>query len=407
MKRNFLMKAFVCLFTVVALCSCNKDDDGKGACDILSFVVDNVSWDITDNSIGYYPYITHAYPLEMVNPRLTPVITLSPGATISPTSGTEQNFFADENHSIGADYNGVSYTVTAEDGVTQKTYLVKAVGEAEAIVSAGTTGECIWVLTGTVENYTLTISGNGAMKNYNYNYHTPWYYDPVVRTVVIRDGVTNIGDQAFFYCPYLTSITIPNSVTSIGDEAFSGCYGLTSITIPNSVTSIGAEAFSGCNGLISITIPNSVTSIGEKTFYKCDNLTDITIPNSVEYIGNEAFHYCSNLTDITIPNSVTSIGAEAFSGCNGLTSITIPNSVTSIGKLAFYNCYGLTTVTNLNPVPQNIYYVEYVPGPQLSKIEVRYDAFTNVSLCTLMVPASAVDAYKRSWNTFGNIIAIP
>ena len=84
-----------------------------------------------------------------------------------------------------------------------------------------------------------------------------------ITNLVIPDGTTSIGDNAFNDCSSLTSVTIPNSVTSIGSSAFSGCSGLASITIPNSVTSIGSSAFSGCSGLTSVTIPNSVTSIGE------------------------------------------------------------------------------------------------------------------------------------------------
>ena len=162
---------------------------------------------------------------------------------------------------------------------------------------------------------------------------------------MIEDGVTSIGDAAFYDCNNLTSITIPDSVTSIGNAAFSFCSSLTSITIPDGVTSIGNSAFSNCNILTSITIPNSVTSIGAYAFSYCSSLTSITIPNSVTSIGDAAFSYCINLTSITIPDGVTSIGDAAFSNCISLTSITIPDSVTSIGAYAFSNCWDLTSIT--------------------------------------------------------------
>ena len=113
----------------------------------------------------------------------------------------------------------------------------------------------------------------------------------------------------------IKDLVIPDGVTSIGSEAFHNCSGLTSITIPNSVTSIGGGAFMYCEGLASITIPNSVTSIGDNTFASCTNLTSVTIPNSVTSIGDNAFSQCTNLTSVTIPNSVTSIGNNAFSYC--------------------------------------------------------------------------------------------
>ena len=191
----------------------------------------------------------------------------------------------------------------------------------------------------------LSITGTGAMNNYNYDYSVPWYSNrSYVKTVEISNGVASIGSYAFFNCSGLTSVTIPNSVTSIGNEAFWGCTGLTSVTIPNSVTSIEFGAFGDCSGLTSVTIPNSVTSIGNYAFTRCSGLTSITIPNSVTSIGNWTFSGCSGLTSVTIPNSVTSIGESAFSGCSGLTSITIPNSVTSIGNGAFEYCSGLTSV---------------------------------------------------------------
>ena len=229
---------------------------------------------------------------------------------------------------------------------------------------------------------------------------------PENTSIVIKDGVTSIGQYAFDTATRLSSITIPNSVTRIGEGAFAGCRGLTSVTIGNSVTSIGERAFYGCAGLTSITIPNSVTSIEEGTFYDCSGLTSVTIPNSVTKIGGYAFSGCTGLTSVTIGNSVTSIGESvfydctgltsiivessntvydsrnncnaiietatntliqgckttiipnsvtsirgwAFEGCTGLISVTIGNSVTRIGESAFYNCTGLTSITIPNSV---------------------------------------------------------
>ena len=189
----------------------------------------------------------------------------------------------------------------------------------------------------------LTISGTGAMKDYDYNNNqSPVYMNSSVKKVVIEDGVTSIGNWAFYKCTSLTTITIPDSVTSIGDWAFYKCTSLTTITIPDSVTSIGEAAFRGCSSLTSITIPDSVTSIGDAAFSHCSNLKSITIPDSITSIGKYAFCNCSSLTSITIPNSVTSIGESALAGCVNLTSITIPKSVTSIGSGVFDGCNNLT-----------------------------------------------------------------
>ena len=201
------------------------------------------------------------------------------------------------------------------------------------------------------EDGTLTISGTGKMKNYNYSDNqSPLYINSSVKKVVIEDGVTSIGNDAFSNCSGLISITIPNSVTSIGESVFYYCTSLTTITIPDGVTSIGSSAFRDCTSLTTITIPDGVTSIGSSAFRNCIRLTSITIPESVTSIGNYAFSGCTSLTSITIPDNVTSIGECAFSYCTSLTNITIPDSVTSIGSAAFYKCSSLTNITIPNSV---------------------------------------------------------
>ena len=172
-------------------------------------------------------------------------------------------------------------------------------------------------------------------------------------TYNIPQGITAIGNSAFFCCDSLISVAIPDSVISIRDSAFSCCKSLTSITIPDSVTSIGDETFSSCVSLTSVTIPDSVTSIGDSAFSSCVSLTSVTIPDSVTSIGNIAFSFCTSLTSITIPDSVTSIGDGAFSSCTSLTSITIPDSVTFIGDSAFDFCESLTSVS----IPDSVTFI--------------------------------------------------
>jgi len=235
--------------------------------------------------------------------------------------------------------------------------------EESVNVSSGTCGTNVtWSLS---DDGTLTISGSGAMDNYFDN--SPFNKEKsAVRKVVIEEGVTSIGNEAFYSCSNIWSVSIPNSVTSIGNSAFELCENLTDINIPNSITSIGTYAFCACNSLRSIEIPNSVTSIKrgafmqsglrtisipnsveeieEDIFYECTQLKSVDIPNSVTSIGSCAFWYCTELENISIPSSVTSIGEAAFGDCGNLRSITIPYGVKSIGRSAFAECFSLVKV---------------------------------------------------------------
>ena len=148
--------------------------------------------------------------------------------------------------------------------------LLPATALAADIVDSGTCGaegdgsNLTWTLD---SEGVLTISGSGDMHGYDH-LGAPWYgIRSPVKSAVIADGVTSIGDSAFFDCTSLTSVTIPDSVTSIGEYAFYNCTSLTRETIPYSVTSIGEYTFYNCTSLTSVAIPDSVTSIGEYAFY--------------------------------------------------------------------------------------------------------------------------------------------
>ena len=158
--------------------------------------------------------------------------------------------------------------------------------------------EITWNLS---EDGTLTISGTGDIPGSG---DAPWFsrsYE--IKKVIIKDGVTNIGNKAFFDYPALTSVEIPNSVTSIGESAFFQCMRLTSVTIGNSLIRIGKRAFDTCTALLSVEFPNSLTNIEESAFGNCFVLTSITIPNSVTSIGNNAFVNCMNLKSFTFKGS--------------------------------------------------------------------------------------------------------
>ncbi|MFJ1381719.1 leucine-rich repeat protein [Capnocytophaga canimorsus] len=234
-----------------------------------------------------------------------------------------------------------------------------------------------------------------------------------LKSVVIPDGVISIENGAFEECDYLKSVMIPNSVTSIGNSAFYDCRSLTSITLPNSVTAIGNSAFNGCRSLTSITLPNSVTSIGVSAFYGCRSLTSIILPKSVNYIAHSAFRDCSSLTSINISNSVTSIEYGAFWGCSSLTSITLPNSVTAIGDYAFSGCSSLTSITLPNSVT-SIGYGAFLGCSSLTSITLP-DSVTSIesraflgcsSLTSIALPNSVTSIGSEAFGDCSSLTSI-
>ena len=283
------------------------------------------------------------------------------------------------------------------------------------------------------ESEVLTLEGSGAMPNYSYAETSPLGELPITK-VVIKEGITTIGDYSLIEHARLTSVEIPNTVTSIGECAFMGT-GLTSVTLPNSVTDIKWGAFYNCESLTSITIPNSVKNIETYAFFRCTGLKNVAIPGSVTSLANAAFYTCTGLESITvasenstydsrdncnaiietstntlivgckntsIPSTVTSIGDNAFYCCEGLTSVNIPNSVTSIGNNAF-NSVGLTSVT----IPASVTSIgdvafAYCMG--LTKLEIQAETppacgqyvFDGVSDCVLSVPGSSIETYKTT-----------
>lgn len=224
-------------------------------------------------------------------------------------------------------------------------------------------GKCGDNLTWTLDNNgTLTISGTGAMYDYDpYNNYSPLNGNNNIVSVIIEEGVTSIGSYMFGGRSQISNISIPATVTKIGNSAFASCSGLTRVDIPDigAWCKIDFGMFSNpleyakslyVNGdlVTNLIIPYGVTSIKNYAFYNYSALTSVTIPNSVISIGDYAFGSCMSLASITMGNRVKVIGKNSFRYCTALTSIAIPNSITSIGDYAFDWCNSLNRVDITN-----------------------------------------------------------
>ena len=305
------------------------------------------------------------------------------------------------------------FTLRGWAGSTAETYAGNAKNPCafEAISNlSGSCGENVtWVFTPATG--TLTISGTGEMTNYSSSQAVPWNsFRSDILSVTIANGVTHIGNFAFYGCDGMTSVTIPGSVTQIGGVAFRGCVGLTSVTIPGSVTQIGSGAFRDCAGLTSAAIPSGVTIIGDNTFRDCTGLTGVTIPDSVTQIGWSAFYGCADLTSVTIPGSVTLIGDEAFRD-SGLISAFIMHPDCQIGDSdydVFFGCDGAFTLFGYSRSTAEAYAANTINPCGFDLLAPAPDFFLPASLTTIEseafrgVPAQAVVIPRAVTSISGN-----
>ena len=190
---------------------------------------------------------------------------------------------------------------------------------------------------------TLTITGSGAMDDFDWN-TIPWrgFADQIL-TLELPDTLTALGAYAFRGCVNLTSVNLPDGITEIPDSAFEECHALTAMTIPDTVKRIGIYSFSGA-GLYSITLPEGLETIDMYAFMSAFNLESVDLPESLKTLGGGAFQYCGNLETAELPETLDMISWQVFNECNSLQDILIPKSVTEISYFAFNSCTAMQDV---------------------------------------------------------------
>ena len=257
--------------------------------------------------------------------------------------------------------------------------------DTETIISSFTTAategdfgvnNCLhWKVTSTFTSKTLTITGSGAMPDFDFpngNLAPWWNYEALgmnalseidfdikgnLKRVIIGDGVTNVGDYALFFLPAATQVTLPESVTSIGRYGIAMCSKLTGLSIPKSVTGIGDFGLAG-NGLTAVTLPDGLQSLGRGAFDSCASLTNTTLPAAITAVPGKCFADCTKLLNVKYAGTVTAIGDLAFESCKALTAAPIPETVTEIGASAFTGCTALTDVTipaGVSTIPEDCF----------------------------------------------------
>ena len=221
-----------------------------------------------------------------------------------------------------------------------------------------------WEVKDSLRGKTLTISGKGAMPDFNFpegNLAPWWNYKALglirvsgfspkfdlegdLKKVVIQDGVTNVSNYALFLLPAAEQITLPESVTSIDRYGIALCAKLKGISLPKAVTAIGDIGLAG-NSFTAVSLPDGLQALGRGAFDACASLSGMTLPAAITAVPDKCFNDCTKLLTVDYKGEVTAIGERAFEGCKSLTKAPIPAAVTTLGNSAFNGCIALTDVT--------------------------------------------------------------
>lgn len=282
-------------------------------------------------------------------------------------SDTEENIevSSDEENETGSDEFTAEFTDEQDEsieegevfseGETESSEQVPA-AEEEGDVFSGQDDENLPQYQ--LENGVLTVSGTGRIDNNLYKNNTD------ITELVIKNGITSVGDYSFYECTSLTRVILPDTLTEIGSHAFAKCTALTEIDLNEGLSTIEDRGFEDCTALKRVFIPISVedglvsytynpsSNKAWGIFNNCRELTTVEFAEGTTRIHSGLFGG-SGLKEITFPESVTEIGMYAFANCESLEEINFSDSMKRIEERAFSNC---TSVKKLD-FPENINYI--------------------------------------------------
>ena len=326
--------------------------------------------------------------------------SLATGEVVIPGNVTEIKKMAFANNGSITSLTIPENVVNVEEQAFYNCYHLK---ELTVPCSADIYKDGVFSNTKCLEKLTMT-KGTGTMLAFatdsRYLY-TPWYLSAsTLTTVVLEEGITNIGTSAFRDLTKLKNLSLPGSLKSIGNSAFNGDSSLSVLELPDGFETIGTAAFYNCTGLKEITMPCStdvgtylsnfgnctniekitmtkgtgvmgsfngkynctpwyisraklkefiledgITNIGSYMFYGNTSFTGFEIPDSVQSIGVNAFYNCTNLKDMALPDGLENIYGYAFYKCTGLTNLSLPPSLKKISDYAYSNCSNISSIS--------------------------------------------------------------
>lgn len=199
----------------------------------------------------------------------------------------------------------------------------------------------------------LDIEGSGAMPD-----TVPWAsVRDKVRTVIIGEGITTIGSQAFRDCTQLTAVRMSHTVTAVGEAAFAGCRSLKGIRLPESVARLGENAFYHCTSLAYIHVPSAVQQLPHHIFAGCESLLSVSL-NGVTDIGYAAFYGCEQLERVVLSADSITTGDWSFARCGSLKEVTGSEQIAVLGKASFFGDESLSALTlspRLTALPDEVF----------------------------------------------------
>ena len=218
---------------------------------------------------------------------------------------------------------------TIEELTNKVDELTAEVEDIRDVILAGQCGDNVYYVL--YSNGKVLLKGTGPMYEYDSSDRSPFYRNDAVKNVVVSEGITSVGYDAFLRCMNLESASLPSTLTYIGSGAFmpadeypSAAGKLKNLTIPDAVTTIGGGAFWGA-ALLSLTIPHNVSSVGSYVCRDCTRLVSVRYEGSV--IGAYMFVSCTSLSEFTVANTVTEIKEHCFNYCTSLQTITYEGSL--------------------------------------------------------------------------------
>lgn len=260
----------------------------------------------------------------------------------------------------------------------------------------GNMGQCAEIVVDQDNRSYTTV--NGAL--YDYNVTTLLRYPVQMKgDLIVPNGVRTIAANACNSCNGIFYAELPQSIESIGDYAFAHCKKLQEVNIPENCTFIGAGAFRE-SAISHISLPVGISRIHGSTFQDCQLLQEVDIPHTVTIIDANAFHDCKSLQGIEIPDQVTSLPKSVFEGCTSLTSLNLGEGLVSIGEYTFKKCKSLTSVTmpaTLKSIGKNAFRECSLNHVTLNEglIDINDNAFSDNQIVEITIPATVTHIGKK------------